>query len=306
MNIIKKTKQNTTSKIIQSRQGGMIYYFMLLPAITIVVIMTALPLLYSLALSATNYNLSAPKEIQFVGLQNYITMLTDPNIQTSIGNTLFYTITSVAISIVIGLFLAVVVNNIRLGKSFFRIAIFAPMMLSAVVIGVIWKFLLNNQLGIICFLLSIINIKSPDWLGSSGYAMFTVILVDVWQWTSYVFLLCLASLEALNTEPVESARIDGANGWQIFWNVKFPTILPVLQVAAIFRFTWAFRGFDTIFALTKGGPGIATETMALSIWKYAFKQYDIGLASSLSMFMFLLLMTMAILILNKTFRKEGK
>lgn len=299
----RKSQAEHTARLSR-RRDTMFFYSLMMPAMVIVVVMTALPLLYALILSFTNHHLASPDEAQFIGFQNYATMLTDSKILTSIGNTLFYTFVSVSVSIVLGLFLAVVINYITIGKSFFRIAFFAPMMLSAVVIGVIWKFLLNNQLGIISYLLSLIGVSSPDWFGSPSYAMLTVIMVDVWQWTSYVFLLCLAGLESMNMEPVESARIDGASAWQIFWYIKLPTILPVIQVAAIFRFTWAFRGFDTIFALTKGGPGIATETMALSIWKYAFQQYDIGLASSLSMLMFLILMVMAVLILNKTFRKE--
>ena len=300
-------KKQYSKKQNGRRRNGrddLFFYSLLMPALLIVLVMTAMPLLYALVLSFTNHNLKAPDVFQFIGLKNYVTMLTDRNIQTSILNTLLYTTASVSISIIAGLFLAVVVNYITVGKSFFRIAFFSPMMLAAVVIGVLWKFLLNNQLGIVSYFLSRLGLSSPDWFGSPSLAMVSVILVDAWQWTSYVFLLCLAGLEALNPEPVESARIDGASAWQIFWYIKLPSIMPVIKVAAIFRFTWAFRGFDTIFALTKGGPGNATEMMALSIWKYAFKQYDIGLASSLSMFMFLILMVMAVLMINRTFKEE--
>jgi len=275
-----------------------------MPSLIIVFAMTVVPLCYAFFLSFQDYRLNKPQFAFFNGLNNYIEMFTNKAVLTSIGNTVFYTVVSVSASVVFGLLAALIVNQIKTGKSFYRIAIFAPMMLSSVVVGVIWKFLFNNQLGIVGYILSQMNIAAPDWFGNPRWAMASIIMVDVWQWTSYVFLLCLAGLESMNMEPVESARIDGANAVQIFWHIKLPTILPLIQIAAIFRFTWAFRGFDSIFTLTKGGPGIATETMAISIWRYAFQQYNIGLSSSLSVLMFAILMVLAMLILRKTFRKE--
>jgi multiple sugar transport system permease protein len=279
-------------------------YAFLIPAVLVVFVVTVVPLCYAFVLSFQEYNLAKPQDAHFIGLQNYIAMFSNSAVLTSILNTFVFSVVSVSITILLGLFSAIVVNQLDFGKSFFRIAVFSPMMLTPVVVGIMWKFLLNNQLGIIKYLLSLVGMSSPDWLGNPKWAMATIIMVDVWQWTSYAFLLILAGLESMNTEPIESARIDGANALQVFWYIKLPSLMPVIQVAAIFRLIWAFRNFDTIFTLTKGGPGLATETISLSIWRFAFQKYDIGMASSLSVLIFIILMLIAIGILRKTFREE--
>ncbi|HLV10095.1 MAG TPA: sugar ABC transporter permease, partial [Halanaerobiales bacterium] len=138
------------------------------------------------------------------------------------------------------------------------------------------------------------------WLGIPAIAMVSIVIADVWQWSSYTFILSLAALEAMNPTPIEAAKIDGANAVQIFRHVRLPIILPVLKIAAVFRIIWAFRNFDLIYALTKGGPGNATETMALGIWKLAFTRYDIGVSSALSVLMFFILMALSIIILRNS------
>lgn len=300
-------KQNLLRRdgLFQSKWGdtAMLYAF-IIPAVLVVFAVTVIPLCYAFVLSFQEYSLNKPQEAHFNGIQNYIAMFSNETVITSIKNTFVFAVASVSITVLLGLFAAIIVNQLDFGKSFFRIAIFAPMMLAAVVVGIMWKFLLNNQLGIINYLFSLLGMPSPDWLGDPAWAMVTIILVDVWQWTSYAFLLILAGLESMNTEPIESAWIDGANAFQVFWYVKLPSLLPVIQVAAIFRLIWAFRSFDTIFTLTKGGPGLATETISLSIWRFAFQKYDIGMASSLSVLIFFILMLIAVAILRKTFKEE--
>ena len=205
----------------------------------------------------------------------------------------------------IGLGLALVVNNIERGKTFYRVALFLPMMLSPVVIGVVWRFLFNYEMGVLNYLIQLIGFERVNWLSDPSMAMVSVIIADVWQWSSYTFILALAALEAMDPTPIEAANIDGANALHVFRYVRLPAMLPTLKVAAIFRIIWAFRNFDLIYALTKGGPGNATETMAIGIWKLAFTRYDIGVSSALSVLMFVILMALSVMILRNSVKTSG-
>ena len=301
----KKSYTPNDAKKRQLNRDSILMYAFLAPSAIVVILMTVVPLAYSFYLSFFNYLLIRPQERFFTGFNNYIQIFSNRVLRTAVTNTLVYTFSTVIASVILGLIIALIVHQLTKGKTFFRIAMFSPMMLSPVVVGIVLKFILNNHTGIVAYFLSLFGLSSPNWFGNPDLAMFSVVMVDVWQWTSYVFIICLAGLESINMEPVESARIDGANSLQVFRHITFPTILPLIQVAAIFRFIWAFRGFDSIFALTRGGPGIATETMAMSIWRQAFQQFNIGVASSMSVLMFSILMILAMFILRKTFRDEG-
>ncbi len=285
-------------------QDNLFMYGMMAPALIIVFIVSIIPLVYTFYLSFQNYILTKPGAIHFAGFENFIKLFTDSTIRDSILHTFIYTGASVILSLVIGLVLAVVINNVTVGKTFFRIALFTPMMLSSVVVGVIWRFLFNNELGVLNYLVTFFGGAKMNWLGTGTMAMTSIVAADVWQWASYTFILALAALEAMNPEPIEAATIDGANSWQIFWSLRFPQMLPVIEVAAVFRFIWAFRSFDLIYALTKGGPGTSTETMALEVWRQAFTRYDIGTSSAVSVLMFCLLFLISIFLLRNSVKNS--
>lgn len=235
---------------IQKRQraaDNRLMLCMLLPSVIFVLLITIFPLIYTSILSFQNYNLLSPQDAEFTGLKNYIKVFSDSLISKSILITFKYTIIAVVVSMILGLILALLAASITAGRTFFRIVLFIPMMLAPVVVGVLWKFLYNYDLGILNYILSRIGIDRINWLGSSNLSLTSVIIADIWQWTSYTFILCLAALEALNPEPIEAAKIDGASAVQTFFLVTLPSILPVLEVALVFRLVWAFRGFLTLF-----------------------------------------------------------
>ena len=298
-----KHRQNGGIRAIRRREN-VLMYALLAPGLLVVLTVSFYPLLYTFYLSFQDFILTKPDQATFIGLANYLKLFFDDAIRASILTTFQFTVLSVLISMVVGVGLAVIVNGVPFGKTFFRIVLFVPMMLSSVVVGVIWKFLYNNELGVLNYILELLGTDRISFLGSGGAAMASVVAADVWQWASYTFILALAALEAMNPEPLEAACIDGANGWQLFWRIRFPTMLPVLEVALVFRFVWAFRSFDLIYALTKGGPGTSTETMALEVWRQAFTKYDIGASSALSVLMFLILMGLSIIILRKTLKES--
>jgi multiple sugar transport system permease protein len=279
-------------------------YGLMAPSLIIVILVSIVPLAYTFILSFQNYFLTKPNLAHFSGVNNYISLFGDPVIRQSIITTIVYTISTVTISIVIGILLALLVDSVPIGKSFYRIILFAPMMLCSVVLGVIWRFLYNNELGIINYFISLMGFERINFLGKALNAMISLVIADVWQWASYTFILVLAALEAMNPEPVEAARIDGASAWHIFWLIKLPSIFPVIEVAAVFRSIWSFRGFDLIYALTKGGPGTSTQTMALEIYRQAFTQYNIGLSSAIAVVMFILLIFLSLGILHRTMNQS--
>ena len=279
---------------------------LLSPSVLFVFLVSIIPLAYTFYLSFQNYSLLKPANATFAGIKNYIEIFANQTIRSTVFTTFRYTIWTVVLSTLCGVILAVVVNNIRRGKTFFRIAFFVPMMLSGVVVGVLWRFLFNSDLGVINYLLGLVGLSRVNWVGSTTTAMICILVADVWQWSSYTFINELAALEALNPEPLEAARVDGANSWQLFFRIKLPSIAPVIAVSVVFRTIWAFRSFDLIYSLTSGGPGTSTTTMAIEIYKLAFNQYDIGASSALSVLMFVLLMAVSIVILRNTMKEDKR
>lgn len=279
---------------------------LLLPSVLFVFVISIVPLAYTFYLSFQEYSLLNSSGAHFNGIQNYLEIVRNPAIRHSVWVTFQYTALSVALSTLTGVGLAIVVNQLKKGKSLFRVIFFIPMMLSGIVVGVLWRFLFNTDLGVINYLLDAVGIGRINWAGSTAAAMASILIADVWQWSSYTFINALAALEAMNPEPVEAARVDGANAFQMFFLIKLPAIMPVIGVSVVFRTVWAFRSFDLIYSLTSGGPGASTTTMAIEIYRLAFNQYKIGASSALSVLMFLILMGLSLLILKKTLRGDHK
>jgi multiple sugar transport system permease protein len=277
----------------------------ILPALFAVVVINGAPLLYAFYLSFRGYNLAYPDLDRFVGLGNYAEMLGSPVIHKAMINTTVYTVVSTALSLVAGMVLALLVDGLTKGKRLFRTVFFLPMLLAPAVIGVMWRFLLNDQAGPITWLIKAVGIdvsplSNPDW------ALLSVILVDVWQWTPFVFLVLLAGLESAPQEPLEAARVDGANPWQSFWYITLPGLVPLISVAVLFRVTWSFRSFDQIYTMTGGGPARSTELLALSVYRSAFEDLQVGMAAALSILMFVVMALFAGGVLRSQRRREAR
>ncbi|MDG4765230.1 sugar ABC transporter permease [Solwaraspora sp. WMMD406] len=274
-----------------------------LPAFLVVGVVSLFPLLYTLWLSTRNHKL-IDQDRTFAGWDNYRVVLTDPAVRSAAVNTTVYTVSTVGLSLVLGLLLALLVNQIGWGRRIFRTAFFLPMLMAPAVVGVMWRFLFNDQVGLVTLISDAVG-YGGSWLGDPTLAMVAIIVVDVWQWTPFVFMLLLAGLEAAPVDPVEAARIDGANSWQIFRNVTLPAIMPLLVIALLFRFTWAFRGFDHVYTMTQGGPGGATELLSLAVWRRAFVNLDFGQSSAIAMLMFVLMSGIAIGLMRGTRTDRG-
>ena len=275
------------------------------PALIVVLIINGAPILYALYLSFRKYNLARPAQDGWAGFQNYIDLFLDPAVQKSFFTTLFFVVMSVALSLVFGMLLALLVNQIGWGKKIFRTLLFMPMLLAPAVVGVMWRFLLNDQAGPVAWLLKqVIPGISP--LSDPNLALWSVTLVDVWSWTPFVFLILLAGLEAAPAEPLEAAQVDGANPFQTFFYIILPSLVPLISIAVLFRVTWSFRAFDQVYTLTQGGPGDTTEVLALTVYRSAFQNLDMSLASALSILMFVIMLAFAIAVLRAQSRRERR
>lgn len=260
----------------------------ILPAIIIMMIITAFPFLNALWMSLQNYVISMPFGRGFVGLKNYATVMSDPKLWSSVKVTMAFAVSVVLIETILGTILALCL--LRLGEkrnaSGYVSVLIVPMTISPVAVGLIWRMLLHPDLGVINYVLDVVGIGGRAWLGDPSTALGTLIVVDAWQWTPFMMLIIYAALLGLPKEPYEAAHLDGANWFQTFSQITVPLAKPMLLTAILFRFVDALKAYDLVYILTGGGPGTATETLSYYIYKLGFTYLDMGKGSAVS-FMFL-------------------
>jgi multiple sugar transport system permease protein len=289
--------QGTAMRKTERPSGGNFYrrdrlYFLLLigPTFLVIFVLTVVPFLYSVYLSMWKMNFAMPENTRFVGLRNFVYMVTtDPNFWTIIRNTAVQVFGTVSLQVVIGILLALLFSRAARGMNIARGLLMIPMMATPVVIGVIWRFMVNPDFGIINYLLSLVHLPGPDWLGKPGLAMATIIAADVWLSTPFVTIILIAGISSLPIEPFEAATVDGASSWQSFFYITLPLLSPVIWVAVMFRLIDALKRFDSIVIMTAGGPGNATETLNLFAYSNAFTMMDAGYGSALAVLLFLLI-----------------
>ncbi|MEM1389283.1 MAG: sugar ABC transporter permease [Pseudomonadota bacterium] len=231
-------------------------------------------------------------EAEFVGLRNYISLANDPNFWESLGVTLRFAFFVVTLEMVIGVGLALLLDrNIR-GMSLLRTMFILPMMIAPVVVGLMWRYMYHPTVGTFNRVLESIGLDSVDWLGE--YALMSVIVADIWQWTPFIFILALAALQSLPRSALEAARIDGATAWQQIWFIKLPLMMPVLIVTGLLRLIDAFKVLEVILVMTEGGPGLSTEILALRISRTATEFRELGVAAAMSNYLLLLLLALTL------------
>ncbi|MCA9835947.1 MAG: sugar ABC transporter permease [Trueperaceae bacterium] len=256
----------------------------ILPTMIILVLMNIYPLFYSLYLSFTDYSVISSVAPKWVGFQNYQTILSDTRFWKHFAITGQYTIITVALQMLIGFGLALLIKEKFWGSGIITTLILVPMMLSPVVVGLFWRLMYHPSYGIVNYLIGFRNINTaPEWLGSPTLALWAIIIVDVWMWSPFVMLLSLAGLSAIPDYLYEAAAIDRAGSWFIFRRITLPQVMPLLLIAVLFRTIEALKQFDLVMGITGGGPGDATETVSVRLYREAFQgQFDTGLSSALA------------------------
>ena len=254
----------------------------MLPSMLILIIVFAVPLVYSLIVSFFDTSLRTDGLGSFVGIKNYVSALTDSYFLDSMGTTFVFTLGVVSAEFIVGLIIALLLNTNVPGKSIYFSIILVPMMITPVAVGLIWRLLLHSELGVVNYLLELLGISGQAWLADSSLALKTVMFIDVWQNVPYMVLVILAGLVSLPEEPYEAARVDGASAFQRFRYLTMPMMVPTFMVVLLMRAINALKTYDLIYVLTKGGPGVETEVISYHIYQEAFRNLEIGSASAMS------------------------
>lgn len=257
---------------------------LLLPAVILMAGLTLYPLGRSLALSffVTEYGFEGAR---FVGLLNYERLFSDRFFLRAIRNTVSFTLLATLGELALGLGLALLVNRGFRGRKALIPVLVAPFILSTMVVTAIWSAWFHYDFGYLNNLLRAVGLEGVEWLSSPRIALYSLVLVDIWQTTPLVFLILLAGLQSIDPALYEAARLDGAGRGRILWTITLPLLLPHLMLAALLRSIDSFKIFDKVYALTGGGPGQATETLSMFLFRQGFRFQEMGAASATAMVM---------------------
>jgi len=254
----------------------------ILPTLLLLILWNVFPLFYSLFLSFTRYSHSGKLPPVWIGTANYDALLSDPKVWLNFAITGRYALLSVLFQAIIGFGLALLLRAKFKSSGLLTTLILIPMMLSPVIVGMFWRLIFNPLTGIFNYLIGFWNpATAPIWLKDN--ALVSVVIVDVWMWSPFVMLLCLSGLKAIPDYLYEAAAIDRASPWRQFWRITLPSVAPLLLLAVLFRTIEALKAFDQVMGLTGGGPGNATETVSVSLYRMVFQgQARTGTASALA------------------------
>jgi multiple sugar transport system permease protein len=265
------------------------------PALVLVAAVTAYPLVYSLIISFHDVRLTRISRADFVGLANYERLLGDSAFHHSLLLSLIYVVCSVVGSLMLGFAIALLMDRELRGMVLWRSLLIVPMVVTPVSIGLTWRMMFNDQIGIVNYVLGWLGLPRPLWIESPDSALLSVILVDIWEWTPFMFLILLAGLRSLPQSPFESARVDGAAASQVLLYLTIPMMRPVIAVAVLLRAVDAVRIFDQVFIMTRGGPAQATDLFSLFLYRTGFKHAYISYASALSWVLLIVLTILLVL-----------
>jgi multiple sugar transport system permease protein len=270
------------------------------PAIVLMLVVTAFPMLRALYLSLYNYSLTAPEDRDFVGLSNYATALTDSLFWKTTGVTVLYMLVTVSVELVIGFAFAMVMHKVIFGKGVIRTSILIPYGIITVVSGFAWQFAFSFQNGFINSWLPFVD-DDFNWFGKTVPAVIAICVSEIWKTTPFMSLLLLAGLAQVSEDMIEAAQVDGATWWQRLWKVILPNMRAAIMVAVLFRALDAYRIFDNIFVMTAGA--VNTESISFLTYRQTIEQFQLGMGSALSVLLFLSVLLIAWLIV-KVFRVD--
>lgn len=280
-------------------------HLLTMPALIVLVALTAVPLLFSFGISLFDYNITKAQNISFVGLSNFLRAFEDDQFRSAIKVTVIQVLGTVAGQMFIGMLIALLLSRDFRGAKIMRSLYIIPMMITPVVSGIMWRMMLNADLGILNYLLGRIGIGAVNWLGSPKMALVAVIVTDIWLSTPMVTMILLAGIQGISQDYYDAAVMDGANTLQRFMYVTLPLVKPMVLLALLFRIMDAIRRYDSIMAMTAGGPGTATQTLNIYAYYQGFSYFNIGYSSALSMILLILIFTIS-LILLKMIRNAGQ
>jgi multiple sugar transport system permease protein len=257
------------------------------------------PTAYSLYMSFFDWNWG--QRLNFVGLANYLNLLTSSRFLNAVWNTAIFTVSAVTVELVLGLALALAISRIGLGQGLLRTLLLVPLMISGIIVSVIWKIMLDPTVGIVSYGLQLLGLPPMGFLGDPSMAMASIILIDTWWQTAFAFIVLSAGIQSLPAEPFEAAEVDGASSWQRFRYLTLPLLTPTILVVLMFRTVDCLKVFAIIYGTTGGGPLTTTESVEILAYRMAFKQLNMSLSMT-AMVIFSLLAVAVVLLYQRMLR----
>lgn len=272
--------------------GNVSGIWFILPCVLILAVTSLYPVGFGLVVSLTNWNWG--NQFDFVGTANYTDLLADTEFWTVMGNTLIFAASATAAEVALGFYLAVQVDKLAIRTDIIRALIMLPLMVSGIVVALMSKVMFDPFLGIVNHLLGAFGFGPSAFYGAAATAMPSIIAVDVWWQTAFVFIIMLAGLRGLPIDPIEAARVEGAGEFTIFWRIKFPMLQSLLITVIIIRAIDTLKVFDIVFGTTGGGPGLSTEVVQTFVYRTAYSYQQIGKAMATMIIFSILILVVAL------------
>jgi len=272
-----------------------IQYAFMAPTILFIIVLVTFPIIYTIRISMSSWQMGSNEAIDFIGLSNYAEFLTDSRFWDAFGRTILYTVIAVSIEAILGILIALMVGRIKKGTNIVRTIFLLPMVATPVTIGILWKLMYDPTIGLFNMILTAVGLPKGTWLSSSSTVFPSLILMDVWEWTPMVMLMILAGMSGLGEDIFESARVDGANERQMVFKITLPMLAPTILMAILLRMIDCLKTFDQIYSTTSGGPGYSSENLNILSYRYAFEYFYMGKACALLILFFIVVFAFALL-----------
>jgi multiple sugar transport system permease protein len=266
-----------------------IVWLFIAPTMLLLIAINLFPLIWAIRLSFTGFMANLPHPARFIGIDNYVDILTDEDVWGHFQATAHFVFWTIGLQVFVGLGLALLINLKFRGHSFWTTVILLPMMLSPAVVGNFWTLLFQPQIGPFNYFIGFFTHAAPSsftMIGSVNLAPWTIVMVNTWMWTPYVMLICLAGLRSIPDYIYEAAEVDRASSLRQFWSITLPMVTPFLMLAVLFQAIQSFEMFDMVNLLTSGGPGSTTELVSITLKRAAFERWETGYASALAVILF--------------------
>ena len=301
MNAVTSPSPEGTIQVVKRRgmSDDTLKRLLLAPTVIIIVGLVIYPFAWAVYLSFFEYSILKQAEPVFVGIQNYKEILTDPNIWERYIFTGKFVVTAVSIELVLGFLIAYFIHTQFKSGGLYVTLLLLPMMISPVISGLFWKYILSNNWGVInWFIANVLHLPEINWLSTNTAGFWSIVIVDAWMWTPFMMLLSLAGLSAVPEYLYESAEVDRASAWFKFTRITLPLAAPLIMLGVVFRTIDAFKTVDIVWVLTAGGPGSSTETIAYALYKLAFAFFQTGKASALAVILLVTVIGLSIILVR--------
>ncbi len=281
-------------------------FWLILPGLLVIFGITLFPIIYTFVLSFTETPISNPTPQGFIGFRNYLYFLSNPVFWAAIQRTLYFTVVSVGVELILGMGLALLIHARPFGWQFLRTSLIIPWAIPTIVNGAMWRWIYNADYGALNGLLYQLGVidRYKAWLSDPVTAMNLVIVADIWHSVPFIALILQAALATIPRELEEAAAVDGANVWQRFWQIRFPLLQPAILVALVIRTVEAFRVFDIIYVITQGGPAFGTVTISYLTYLESFSYGRLGGGAALSFLISAFTLIMALLYIRLLYRED--